>query len=130
MAPVPHPAFVVANSLRAHVAKVLSLPVARGVANSRTTIPNAHLLNAVVSKPAGVAIVGSTVAPDLSRSIALLDDRLIVAHNLLVGAGGCSLATPHWKLPVKWDPRSRLPGKSKRGQEQKREHLPKAEFNF
>jgi len=123
LTPVTHPAFHVAKSFVAHVAEILSLPVAGCVTNSRATIVVAHLLEAIVSKPTRVAVVISTVAPDLS-----LVTRLIVRFKvtlILPVAGTPTLATLHWKLSLKWDPRSWAPGKGKRGrqEEQKREHL-------
>merc|ERR1712200_162711 len=60
-----------AVTVQTHVAVFLSVPVAGHVADSGAAVPGAHLVKTVVSIPAGVVVVISRVAPDLS-GIALL----------------------------------------------------------
>jgi len=121
---VSNPALIAANSLVAHIAKVLILPMAGCVANSWAAIPVAHLLKTIVSEPTCFIIVVASIAPDLSRVVAFLGVRKPIL--------ALRSATSRWKLALEWDPRSWAPGsESKSGKkEQKREHLSSAEFKF
>merc|ERR1712193_372928 len=90
LAPVAHPAAV---QVSAHVAPVLSLPVAVDRANSMAAVPLVHLVDAVVSVPAEVRVI-SSVTVDLS-AVALLSVRLEAGSSTastaaVVAARACS----------------------------------------
>merc|ERR1719327_1154236 len=90
LAPVAHPAAV---QVSAHVAPVLSLPVAVDRANSMAAVPLVHLVNAVVSIPAEVRVI-SSVTVDLS-AVALLSVRFEAGSSTtstaaVVAARACS----------------------------------------
>merc|ERR1719234_383015 len=114
---VAQPAVVGVHS---HVAVVLSVPVARLVANTRASIPVTNLLEAVVSVPALVVVVVARVAPDLSL-VTFRDPGVeIAASRARARAKGLTVCR---KLTFKWDPRSWAPGKGSRGKDEKGKHL-------
>merc|ERR1719222_525546 len=105
----------------ADVAVLLSVPVAVHVANSGASVPGAHLVKTVVSIPAGVVVVISGVAPDLS-GIALLGPWFKITARARARTSPSGLAVDR-DLTLKWDPRSGGPGKGSRWKKEKREHL-------
>merc|ERR1719288_687176 len=115
---VAQPASVV---IQTHVAVLLGVPVAGHVANSGAAVPGAHLVKTVVSIPAGVVVVISGVAPDLS-GVALLGPRFKITTGARAGTSPGGLAVDR-DLTLKRDPRSGGPGKSSRRKKEKREHL-------
>merc|ERR1712241_1233318 len=115
---VAQPASVV---IQTHVAVLLSVPVAGHVANTGAAVPGAHLVKTVVSIPAGVVVVISGVAPDLS-GVALLGPWFKITTGARARTSPSGLAVDR-DLTLKRDPRSGGPGKGGRRKKEKREHL-------
>merc|ERR1719222_1504547 len=105
----------------ADVAVFLSVPVAGHVADSGAAVPGAHLVKTVVSIPAGVVVVISGVAPDLS-GVALLGPWFKITAGARARTSPSGLAVDR-DLALKRDPGSGGPGKSSRRKKEKREHL-------
>merc|ERR1712241_433221 len=108
-------------AVQTHVAVLLGVPVAGHVANSGAAIPGAHLVKTVVSIPAGVVIVISGVAPDLS-GVALLGPWFKITTGARARTSPSGLAVDR-DLTLKRDPGSGGPGKGSRWKKEKREHL-------
>merc|ERR1719239_91447 len=117
LAVVAQPAVVCVHT---HVTVVLSVPVARRMANTGTTVPLANLLDTVVSVPTLVVVVVARVAPDLSL-VTFRDPGVeIAASRARARSRGLTVCR---KLTFKWDPRSWAPGKGSRGKDEKSKHL-------